>query len=97
VLVPKIRAAARAAGVRDFQIFGEVFDDDSTVVSSFVRDRRPPNVLAPRRRSPPTAARGQELLRRVLLGYDVLYLLRGAPVVYDGDEAGPMGLGGDKP
>ena len=29
-----------------------------------------------------------ELLRRVLLGYDLLYLLRGAPVVYYGDEVG---------
>jgi hypothetical protein len=41
-------------------------------------------------------ARGDELLRRVLLGYDLLYLLRGAPVVYYGDEAGLMGVGGDK-
>jgi len=36
------------------------------------------------------------LLRRVLLGYDVLYLLRGAPVVMYGDEVGMTGSGGDK-
>ena len=33
-------------------------------------------------------ADGATLLPRVLLGYDVLYLLRGAPVVYYGDEVG---------
>ena len=37
-----------------------------------------------------------ELLKRVLLGYDLLYLLRGAPVVYYGDEVGMAGTGGDK-
>jgi hypothetical protein len=36
------------------------------------------------------------LLKRVLLGYDLLYLLRGAPVVYYGDEVGILGSGGDK-
>jgi glycosidase len=37
-----------------------------------------------------------ELLQRVLLGYDLLYLLRGAPVVMYGDEVGMTGSGGDK-
>jgi len=36
------------------------------------------------------------LLRHVLLGYDLLYLLRGAPVVMYGDEIGMIGSGGDK-
>jgi len=36
------------------------------------------------------------ILKRVLLGYDLLYLLRGAPVVYYGDEVGILGSGGDK-
>jgi Alpha amylase, catalytic domain len=36
------------------------------------------------------------LLQRTLLGYDLLYLLRGAPVVYYGDEVGMIGSGGDK-
>jgi glycosidase len=36
------------------------------------------------------------LLRRDLLAHDLLYLLRGAPVVYYGDEVGMMGSGGDK-
>jgi glycosidase len=40
--------------------------------------------------------RGDALLKRVLLGYDLLYLLRGAPVVYYGDEVGMMGSGGDQ-
>ncbi len=37
-----------------------------------------------------------ELLPRLLLGYDLLYLLRGAPVVYYGDEVGMIGRGGDQ-
>ena len=36
------------------------------------------------------------LLQHVLLGYDLLYLLRGAPVVMYGDEVGMIGAGGDK-
>jgi hypothetical protein len=41
-------------------------------------------------------ATGDELLRRVLLGYDVLYLLRGAPTILYGDEVGMIGRGGDQ-
>jgi glycosidase len=145
---PKILAAARAAGVPDFQMFGEVTLTDAVQLSAFVRDRGLPNVLdfpfqdaaasyagggssakALANRladddyfrladgidpAPPTflgnhdmgrAARmiedaghatGVELLQRVLLGYDLLYLLRGAPVVYYGDEVGMLGAGGDK-
>jgi glycosidase len=146
--VPKILAAARAAGVPDFEIFGEVPLTDDADLSGFVRDRGLPNVLdfpfqdagaglaagdtgaqalaarlndddyfrpspgvAP---TPPTflgnhdmgraafqiqqrsQAEGAELLQRVLLGYDLLYLLRGAPVVYYGDEVGMIGRGGDQ-
>lgn len=39
---------------------------------------------------------GEALLRRVELGYDLLYLLRGAPVVSYGDEVGMIGTGGDQ-
>src|SRR5205085_380747 len=41
-------------------------------------------------------AAGDALLAQALLGYDVLYLLRGAPVVYYGDEVGMIGRGGDQ-
>jgi glycosidase len=147
--VPKLRAAARAAGVKDFELFGEVFVTDAVELSGYVRRRGLPNVLdfplqdavtrfaageagakgiAARfedddyflgpnglAHTPPTfvgnhdigrAARvikdrsggksGAELLRRVQLGYSLLYLLRGAPVVYYGDEVGIVGAGGDK-
>jgi len=145
--VPKILAAARGAGVTDFEIFGEVPITDDVELSSFVRDRGLPNVLdfpfqeaaagyaaasssaqalANRvtdddyfRQSPGIAptpvtflgnhdmgraalqikqrgASDATLPRRVLLGYDVLYLLRGAPAVYYGDEVGMIGDGGDK-
>ena len=43
-----------------------------------------------------SGASGAALLRRVLLGHSLLYLLRGAPVVLYGDEVGIMGTGGDK-
>jgi glycosidase len=39
---------------------------------------------------------GDALLRHVELGWDLLYLLRGAPVVQWGDEVGMVGSGGDK-
>ena len=43
-----------------------------------------------------SGAEGDELLARVNLGHSLLYLLRGAPVIYYGDEYGIMGIGGDK-
>ncbi|MCP9486442.1 MAG: alpha-amylase family glycosyl hydrolase [Gaiellaceae bacterium MAG52_C11] len=148
VWVPKIRAAARTAGVHDFEIFGEVFQTDAIDLSRYVRRRGLPNVLdfpfqdaavrfaggsagaralssrlgdddyfrtpsgiAP---TPPTflgnhdigraaqqialqsRATGAQLLGRVQLGNDLMYLFRGAPVVLYGDEVGIVGRGGDK-
>ena len=40
--LPKIRAAARAAGVPAFEIFGEVFETDAATLASFVRERGVP-------------------------------------------------------
>jgi glycosidase len=42
---PKIRAAARAAGVRDFEIFGEVTLPDAADLATFARRRALPNVI----------------------------------------------------
>jgi alpha-amylase len=39
---------------------------------------------------------GTPLLQHLELAYDLLYLMRGAPVVYYGDEVGMMGTGGDQ-
>ncbi len=146
--VPKIRAKAAAAGVKDFEIFGEVFVTDAIELSSYTRDRAVPNLLdfplqdtlvryaggtagakgiqarlddddyflTPSGRTPTpgtflgnhdigrvgrlvkdqSGASGQELVRRVNLAHSLLYLLRGAPIVYYGDEVGIIGLGGDK-
>jgi glycosidase len=148
VWVPRIMAAARAAGVKGFEIFGEVFVTDSLELSTYVRSRGLPNVIdfplwdaAVRYVSGAAGARavsirfedddyfnlpagvvptpttflgnhdtgrparliqsqfnatGDELLRRALLGYSLLYLVRGAPVVMSGDEVGMIGAGGDK-
>ncbi len=148
VWVPRIKAAARAAGVADFQIFGEAFITDSLELSAYMRYRALPNVIdfplwdaAVRYVSGAAGARavsfrfedddyfnlpngiaftpttflgnhdvgrparliqnqfgatGDELLRRTLLGYSLLYLVRGAPVVMSGDEVGMIGAGGDK-
>ena len=43
-----------------------------------------------------SGAEGDELLRRVNLGHSILYLSRGAPIIYYGDEFGIIGTGGDK-
>ena len=146
--MPKIRAAARAAGVPAFEVFGEVFETDAATLASFVRERGVPEVIdfplqdalmrytggsagargistrladddyfrlgdgaAP---APVTflgnhdvgraalkikeqgRAEGTELLARDLLGHSLLYLLRGAPAVFYGDEVGMVGRGGDK-
>jgi glycosidase len=145
--LPRIRAAARRAGVADLTVFGEVFDADTLALYPFVRDRGLPSLLdfplqdqlvgyASGERgskgiasvlsdddyfqvgngvayTPPTflgnhdmgrvglllrQRSGDEatLLRRDLLAHTLLYMLRGAPVVYYGDEVGLMGSGGDK-
>jgi glycosidase len=146
---PRIMRAARAAGVPDFQVFGEAFIGEAVELSAFVRDRGLPTVLdfplqdaltrfaagesgargvagrlddddyfalpsgvahapptflgnhdmgraAQQVRSRSGGAGAPELLRRVLLAHDLLYLLRGAPVVFYGDEVGMMGSGGDR-
>lgn len=41
-------------------------------------------------------ATGNELLQRVNLAHSLLYLTRGAPIIYYGDEFGLIGSGGDK-
>ena len=43
--MPKIRAAARAAGVPAFDVFGEVFETDAATLASFVRERGVPEVI----------------------------------------------------
>jgi glycosidase len=148
VWTPRILAAARAAGVADFEVFGEVFVTDSVDLSRYVRRRGLPNVIdfplqdaivryasgsagangirirlldddyfagpSGRAYTPATflgnhdvgraalliqdqsQASGAELLARVNLAHSLLYLLRGAPVVYYGDEFGIIGRGGDK-
>ncbi|MGZ4379903.1 MAG: alpha-amylase family glycosyl hydrolase [Gaiellaceae bacterium] len=145
---PQILAAAKSAGVPDFQIFGEVSSNDAIDLSTYVRDRGLPNVLdfpfqdaaagyasgtssalglahrledddyfrTPSGVAPTPVtflgnhdmgraafqiqsrshAEGDALLRQVELGDDLLYLLRGAPVVYYGDEVGMIGSGGDQ-
>jgi glycosidase len=147
--VPKIRAAARAAGIADFPIFGEVTLNDAVDLSEFVRDRGLPQVLdfpfqqvasayaagasgargvadrlddddyfrtpngvdpafttflgnhdlgraAQQILSQAPGLAGAALTQHVLLGYSLLYLLRGAPAVLYGDEVGMIGSGGDQ-
>jgi glycosidase len=145
---PQIRAAALAAGVKEFEVFGEITLSDASELAAFARARAVPNVLdfplqdslmrfaggsagargissrlgdddyfrgpsgiAP---TPGTflgnhdmgraalkikeqgGGEGAVLLARDLLGHSLLYLLRGAPIVYYGDEVGMIGRGGDK-
>ncbi len=147
--VPKMLAAARSVGVKDFQIFGEAYTTDTIAQSVYVRDDGMPSVLdfpfqaaasgyaaggssavAMLHRlqdddyyrtsdgsdpTPPTflgnhdmgraayeietqgfGLTGVALLQHLELGYDLLYLMRGAPVVMYGDEVGMIGSGGDQ-
>ena len=146
--MPRIRSAARAAGVPAFEVFGEVFETDAATLASFVRERGVPEVIdfplqdalmryaggsagargistrlgdddyfrlgdgaapapvtflgnhdvgrAALKISEQGGAGGAELLARDLLGHSLLYLLRGAPAVFYGDEVGMIGRGGDK-
>jgi glycosidase len=145
---PKIRAAALSAGVKEFEIFGEVTLSDAAELAAFQKSRGLPNVIdfplhdslmrfaggsagakgissrledddyfrRPNGVAPTPATfignhdtgrtalkikeqgggEGSELLARDLLGHSLLFLLRGAPAVYYGDEVGMIGRGGDK-
>jgi glycosidase len=147
--IPKIQAAAIAAGKKDFPIFGEAADTDSASLSTYVAGGQVPSVLdfdfQKQMKSfvqfgvaaealaelfnrddlyttPTTNAYGlatflgnhdmgrigyfltnavavgenQTLLERTKLANASLFLLRGGPVLYYGDEKGMTGTGGDK-
>lgn len=145
---PAIVDHAKALGIPNFHIFGEVFDANPAVLSRFTTDGKLPSVLdfgyqsatyqtffedkgpAPfeqlfanddyysdydsqadllmnflgnhdmgrigyfLQKHQPDASDG-ELLRRDILAHAVMYLSRGVPVVYYGDEQGFTGDGGD--
>ncbi len=149
--VPAMQARARAAGIGNFFIFGEVFTPkvDVALLARHTREAGLPAVLdfafanavretvagdagtdvlarlyaddvlyegcAAAARALPTfvsnhdmgrfawfvrsalpRADDAEVLKRVLLAHAMLYTLRGAPVVYYGDEQGFAGLGDDQ-
>ena len=146
--IPAMVKRAKARGIPNFHVFGEVADPDPAVLASFTRTQGYPAVLdfalqsavedvvargagtdrlehlfiadadyasgaAGARRSPtflgnhdmgrfamklrkamPTA-QDDEVLKRVILGYAMIYFLRGQPVIYYGDEQGFAGTDGD--
>ena len=147
--IPKIQAAAIAAGKKDFPIFGEAADSDAQSLSTYVAGGEVPSVLDfdfqkqvksfaqfgvsaealaelfnrdDLYTTPTTNAYGlatflgnhdmgrigyflsnavsagdsQSLLERAKLANAALFLLRGGPVLYYGDEKGMTGTGGDK-
>ena len=147
--IPKIQAAAIAAGKKDFPIFGEAADSDAQSLSKYVAGGEVPSVLDfdfqkqvksfaqfgvsaealaelfnrdDLYTTPTTNAYGlatflgnhdmgrigyflsnavsvgdsQSLLERAKLANAALFLLRGGPVLYYGDEKGMTGTGGDK-
>ena len=147
--IPKIQAAAIAAGKRDFPIFGEAADSDAQSLSTYVAGGEVPSVLDfdfqkqvksfaqfgvsaealaelfnrdDLYTTPTTNAYGlatflgnhdmgrigyflsnavsvgdsKSLLERAKLANAALFLLRGGPVLYYGDEKGMTGTGGDK-
>lgn len=150
--VPKMQAAAKAAGKTEFPMFGEAWETTPESLATYVRDKRLPSVLDFAFQSAAVAfssgkrsgssflrlfgrddwfntgttngglsnayslvtflgnhdmgraalmiaqqsqAAGTELLKRVQLATTTMYLSRGVPVVYYGDEVGMIGTGGD--
>jgi glycosidase len=149
VFIPKIQAAALAAGKKDFPIFGEAADTDAQSLSVYVAGGEVPSVLdfdfqkqvksfvqfgvsaeslaelfnrddlyttsttnayglatflgnhdmgriGYFLSNAVSAGESQTLLERAKLANAALFLLRGGPVLYYGDEKGMTGTGGDK-
>ncbi len=147
--IPKIQAAAIAAGKKDFPIFGEAADSDAQSLSTYVAGGEVPSVLdfdfqkqvksfaqfgvsaeslaelfnrddlyttsttnayglatflgnhdmgriGYFLSNAVSAGESQPLLERAKLANAALFLLRGGPVLYYGDEKGMTGIGGDK-
>jgi glycosidase len=147
--VPAMLERARARGIPNFHIFGEVYDPDPGMLARFTRVDSYPTVLdfafqsavtdvvakgqgtarlarlfsadplyaggeATARQLPTflgnhdmgrfarfvreanPGASDEEVLKRVILGHAVMFLSRGVPVVYYGDEQGFAGDGGDQ-
>ncbi|MEU0095823.1 pullulanase-type alpha-1,6-glucosidase [Kribbella sp. NPDC006257] len=143
---PQILAAAKASGAKNFFMFGEVFDADPKLMSTYTTKGAlqatldfgfQQNAVAYAKGDPSTRVRdlfanddyytdadsnayqlptflgnhdmgrvgtfikqsganGQELLARDELAHSLMYLTRGQPVIYYGDEQGFTGPGGDK-
>jgi len=147
--VPAMIERARARGIPNFHIFGEVYDPDPGMLARFTRVDSYPTVLdfafqsavtdvvakgagtarlerlfaadplyaggeATARQLPTFLgnhdmgrfarfvreahkdASDEEILKRVVLGHAILFLARGVPVIYYGDEQGFAGDGGDQ-
>jgi glycosidase len=125
--VPAMLERAKARGIPNFHIFGEVYDPDPGMLARFTRVDSYPTVLdfafqsavtdvvAKGARQLPTVlgnhdmgrfarfvreanpgAGDEEILKRVILGHAILFLARGVPVIYYGDEQGFAGDGGDQ-
>jgi pullulanase-type alpha-1,6-glucosidase len=144
--VPRIQAAASAAGNDDFFMFGEVYDASPSYVSTFdTAGKLPATLDFPFQQAAAAFAQGKataqvrdvfagddyyidadsnayssptflgnhdmgriammlskagssgtDLTERVKLANSLMYLTRGQPVVYYGDEQGFIGAGGDK-
>jgi glycosidase len=147
--VPAMIERAKARGIPNFHIFGEVYDPDPGMLARFTRVDSYPAVLdfafqsavtdvvakgagtarlarlfaadplyaggeATARQLPtflgnhdmgrfarfvrdanPNAG-DEEILKRVVLGHAIMFLARGVPVIYYGDEQGFAGDGGDQ-
>ncbi|HEX8573253.1 MAG TPA: alpha-amylase family glycosyl hydrolase [Allosphingosinicella sp.] len=149
VFVPAMLERAKARGIPNFHIFGEVYDPDPGMLARFTKVDTYPTVLdfafqsavtdVVAKGAPPSRlarlfsadalysggestarqlptflgnhdmgrfarfvreghpkASDEEVLKRVVLGHAMMFLSRGVPVVYYGDEQGFAGDGGDQ-
>ena len=91
-------AAGYASGAPSAVAIANRLDDDDyfRLPDGATRRRRPSSgtttwAAPPTRSLAGAGLTGRPLLKRALLGYDLMYFLRGAPAVYYGDEVGMIG------
>jgi glycosidase len=99
-------AAVRAtvAGSSGTEVLTRIFEEDALYEGGAAAARQLPTFISNHDegrfayfvRSARPGIAADEVLRRVLLAHAMLFTLRGAPVVYYGDEQGFAGRGGDQ-
>ena len=92
----RLRRARRRAPARGRRLLPHAGDGIDPAFPTFLGELHDMGRAAQQIVSRAPGLSGNALLQHVELGWSLLYLLRGAPVVQWGDEVGMIGSGGDK-